>query len=304
MNRYPHLRAAVRYALVMGGAALLATPAAFAQEQGNSENMEEVVVTGSRIISTNLDSPSPVQTISSEDIAKTGILNTQELLLKNPTFGTPTLSRTNSNFLTSGGGVATVDLRNLGVDRTLTLVDGRRFVSGNPGSMAVDYNTIPAQFIERIDILTGGASAVYGSDAVAGVVNIIYKKDFEGVAFDGQYGLSAEDDNEETQFGITLGTNTDDGRGNIMAHIGYTKQGAVYSRDRARSAVDQVSTGAGVTGDPTELFDITRPFYSSFAPQGRFCYYANPADPMSRTSTTYDAAGAIIPWNTNGSATQ
>ena len=179
MTRNPKVRRAVRLALLMGGtAALLANPAAFAQEQDQDaaeKPMEEVVVTGSRIISTNLDSPSPVQTISSEDIAKTGTVNLQDILLKNPTFGTPTLSRTNSNFLTSGAGVSTVDLRNLGVDRTLTLVDGRRFVSGLPGSAAVDYNTIPAQFIERVDVLTGGASAVYGSDAVAGVVNIIYK---------------------------------------------------------------------------------------------------------------------------------
>ena len=299
MNRHPQLRAAVRLALVMGGAALIATPAVFAQDQSDSGDvMEEVIVTGSRIVSTSLDSPSPVQTISSEDIAKTGILNTQDLLLKNPTFGTPTLSRTNSNFLTSGAGVATVDLRNLGVDRTLTLVDGRRFVSGNPGSQAVDYNTIPAQFIERIDILTGGASAVYGSDAVAGVVNIIYKKDFEGVAFDGQYGMSAENDNQETQFGITLGTNTEDGRGNIMAHVGYTKQGAVLSRDRDRSAIDQVSTGAGVTGDPEQLFDITRPFYSSFAPQGRFFTENGPG-----AGITFDRSGNVIPWSTNGTAT-
>ena len=165
MTRNPKVRRAVRLALLMGGtAALLANPAAFAQEQDQDaaeKPMEEVVVTGSRIISTNLDSPSPVQTISSEDIAKTGTVNLQDILLKNPTFGTPTLSRTNSNFLTSGAGVSTVDLRNLGVDRTLTLVDGRRFVSGLPGSAAVDYNTIPAQFIERVDVLTGGASAVF-----------------------------------------------------------------------------------------------------------------------------------------------
>ena len=221
MTRNPKVRRAVRLALLMGGtAALLANSQAFAQEQDQDaaeKPMEEVVVTGSRIISTNLDSPSPVQTISSEDIAKTGTVNLQEILLKNPTFGTPTLSRTNSNFLTSGAGVATVDLRNLGIDRTLTLVDGRRFVSGLPGSAAVDYNTIPAQFIERVDVLTGGASAVYGSDAVAGVVNIILKKNFEGVAFDGQYGQSAESDNQETQFGITFGTNTEDGRGNVLA---------------------------------------------------------------------------------------
>jgi iron complex outermembrane receptor protein len=299
MTRNPKVRRAVRLALLSGTAALFANSAAFAQEQDADEKpMEEVVVTGSRIISTNLDSPSPVQTISSEDIAKTGIVNVQELLLKNPTFGTPLLSRTNSNFLTSGAGVSTVDLRNLGVDRTLTLVDGRRFVSGLPGSAAVDYNTIPAQFIERVDLLTGGASAVYGSDAVAGVVNIIYKKNFEGVAFDGQYGASAESDNQETQFGITFGTNTEDGRGNVMAHVGYTKQGSVLSADRERSAIDQISTGAAITGLPEDMFDITRPFYSSFAPQGRFFTANGPA-----AGITYDQAGNVIPWSTNGTAT-
>jgi outer membrane receptor protein involved in Fe transport len=287
------LRSAVRLALLMGATAIVASPAVLAQEQDQGEEaMQEVVVTGSRIISTSLDSPSPVQTLSAEDIAATGVVNTQELLLKNPTFGTPTLSRTNSAFLTSGAGVATVDLRNLGVDRTLVLVDGRRFVSGNPGSMAVDMNTIPTQFIERIDVLTGGASAVYGSDAVAGVVNIIYKKDFQGVAFDGQYGSSAESDNEETQVGITLGTSTDDGRGNIMAHVGYTKQGAVLSRDRERSAVDQISLGAADTGDPNDFFEVIRPFYSGFAPQGRFL--------TAGADITYDEAGNIIPWDTNG----
>src|SRR5262245_32387003 len=300
MTRNPKVRRAVRLALLMGGtAALLANTTAFAQEQDADEKpMEEVVVTGSRIVSTNLDSPSPVQTISSEDIAKTGVVNLQDILLKNPTFGTPTLSRTNSNFLTSGAGVSTVDLRNLGVDRTLTLVDGRRFVSGLPGSAAVDYNTIPAQFIERVDVLTGGASAVYGSDAVAGVVNVILKKNFEGIAFDGQFGSSAESDNEETQVGLTFGTNTADDRGNIMAYVGYTKQGAVNSRDRSRSAIDQASTGAAVSGDPAELFDITRPFYSSFAPQGRF-FTGNGA----ATGITYDADGNVIPWDTNGTTT-
>jgi len=239
-----------------------------------------------------------VQVISSQDIESTGTLNAQDLLLKNPTMGTPTLSRTNSAFLTSGAGVATVDLRNLGVDRTLTLVDGRRFVSGLPGSAAVDYNTIPTQFIERIDVLTGGASAVYGSDAVAGVVNIILKKDFEGIAFDGQYGASADSDDQETQVGLTFGTKTEDGRGNIMAHVGYTKQGAVYSRDRPRSAIDQASTGAAISGDPAELFAITRPFYSSYAPQGRF-FTGNGPD----GGITYDQAGNVIPWDTNGTTT-
>jgi len=305
MSEYPRLRAAIRLTLLTtaAAAATLAAPAAFAQDQTDAkepgeQSLQEVVVTGSRIITPNLDSPSPVQTISSEQLEGTGTINVQEILLKNPTMGTPTFSRTNSAFLTSGAGVATVDLRNLGIERTLTLIDGRRFVSGIPGSAAVDYNTIPTQFIDRIDVLTGGASAVYGSDAVAGVVNIILKKDFEGIAFDGQYGASAESDSEETQLGLTFGTTTADDRGNIMAHIGYTKQGGVYSRDRPRSAIDQVSTGAGVTGDPEELFDITRPFYSSFAPQGRF--FTGNGD---ENGITYDTTGNVIPWDTNGDET-
>ncbi len=304
MNRHAKVRNAVRLALLTSGAmtAMLASQGAYAQEQEESTKpMEEVVVTGSRILSPSLDSPSPVQTISAEDIQSTGIVNAQDLLLKNPTFGTPALSRTNSAFLTSGAGIATVDLRNLGSDRTLTLVDGRRFVSGNPGSAAVDLNTIPTQFIERIDVLTGGASAVYGSDAVAGVVNIIYKKDFQGLTFDGQYGASAENDNQETQLGITFGTNTEDGRGNIMAHIGYTKQGTVMSTDRPRSAIDQFSEGA-LTGDPEALFTPVAPFYSSFAPQGRFFTAANPMG-IATSSFTYDANGNVIPWDTNGDVT-
>jgi iron complex outermembrane recepter protein len=303
---HTHLRSARFAPLSTAIAAILATATVNAQEQTDADSgadatrepLQEVVVTGSRIITPNLESPSPVQSITATEIAGTGTVNVQEILLKNPTIGTPTLSRTNSAFLTSGAGVATVDLRNLGVERTLTLIDGRRFVPGIPGSAAVDYNTIPTQFIDRIDVLTGGASAVYGSDAVAGVVNIILKKDFQGIAFDGQYGASAESDNEETQVGLTFGTSTADERGNIMAHVGYTKQGAVYSRDRPRSAIDQVSTGAGVTGDPAELFDITRPFYSSFAPQGRF--FTGNGDPGG---ITYDANGNVIPWDTNGTTT-
>jgi outer membrane receptor protein involved in Fe transport len=300
MHFHPQIRASVRLALLAAAATLPAVNV-IAQEQenpGGESKMEEIVVTGSRILSPNLESPSPIQTITAQDLQSTGTLNAQDVLLKNPTMGTPTLSRTNSAFLTSGAGVATVDLRNLGVDRTLTLIDGRRFVSGLPGSAAVDFNTIPTQFIERIDVLTGGASAVYGSDAVAGVVNIILKKDFEGIAFDGQYGASAENDNQETQVGLTFGTNTADDRGNVMGYIGYTKQGAVYSRDRSRSAIDQASTGAAISGDPAELFDITRPFYSGFAPQGRF--FTGNGDP---NGITYDANGNVIPWDQNGEAT-
>lgn len=291
------------------GLALLAGPA-FAQtaEEGPvsdvaadaaaaDENL--IIVTGSRIPSLTLTSPSPLQIVSEAAIDQSGVVNLQEILLENPVFGTPTISRTNSNFSTSSAGVATVDLRNLDTARTLVLVNGRRFVSGVPGDQAVDLNTIPTQFIERVDVLTGGASAVYGSDAVAGVVNIIYKTDFEGIEANAQYGLSGESDDIRKQVNVTIGGNFNDGRGKIMAFAGYSEEGAVFSRDRDISAVDTASTGAFVTGDPADFFKATIPFFSSFAPQGRFF------NAPGVTAGTFDRNNNYISgFSTNGTATR
>ncbi|RZM33432.1 MAG: TonB-dependent receptor, partial [Sphingomonas sp.] len=159
-----------------------------AQATGSAAQGDEpagdIVVTGSRISSPSATAASPLQSISADLIRQSGAVNVQDVLLQNPTFGAPGISRTNSSFATQSAGVATVNLRNLGEDRTLVLVNGRRFVSGVPGSSAVDLNVIPAQFLERTDILTGGASAVYGSDAVAGVVNFVYKTKFDGLNID------------------------------------------------------------------------------------------------------------------------
>lgn len=288
---------AVQRALYSGAAMLLAMSAVtVAQGQEAASAEETVIVTGSRILGSNLESPSPIQTVTAEDIQSSGVPNIQNLLVKSPVFGTP-ISRTNSNFQTSSVGVATIDLRNLGTSRTLVLVDGRRFVAGIPGESAVDLNTIPASFIARVDVLTGGVSSIYGSDAIAGVVNIIYKKDFQGVNFDAQYGESAKGDGAERQLGATFGVSSADGRGNLMGYLGYTDQGAVYSRDRNRSAVDQLSL-AYLTGDPADMFTPYRPFYSSYAPQGRFITTNGPAGGI-----TYDASGNVIPWDTNGDVT-
>ena len=252
----------------------------------------DIIVTGSRIASPALTSTSPLQVIDAQNIQDSGTPNVQSVLLQNPAFGTPGISRTNSNFSTSSAGVATVDLRNLGSDRTLVLVDGRRFVPGIPGSATVDLNDIPAQFIQRVDVLTGGASSIYGSDAVAGVVNIIYKKNFQGAELGGQVGISDQGDAAEKQINLTIGGNFGEDRGNVIAYAGYTKEGAVFSRDRGRSAVDQFSTGT-LTGDPSALFDITRPFYSSFPPQGRIT--------AGTTTFTYGPNGELLTgFDTNG----
>jgi iron complex outermembrane recepter protein len=279
--------------LALGGV-LLAPAAVVAQDS------QRIEVTGSRIRSVAADSPSPIQVITAQDIAASGAVNVQDLLLKNPALGSlPTFSRTNSNFDVANSGVSTVDLRNLGEDRTLVLVNGKRFVAGVATSSAVDLNAIPVDFIERIEILTGGSSSTYGSDAVAGVVNIILKKDFEGLALDVSVGQSERGDDKKTELGITWGANVAGGKGNVMLHFGYSKQGSVFSRDRSGLAVDNIST-AFLTGELADLFSYTTPFFSSFAPQGRI--FLDPGT-TANPSVTFDTAGNIVPWSTNGSAT-
>jgi iron complex outermembrane recepter protein len=273
----------------IGLATLLAlnSPAEAQGPAPTSEKLERVEVTGSRILSFNTEAAAPVQVMTSADIAAAGVTNLQDLLQKSPVFGTPSISRTNSNFSTSSGGVASINLRNLGANRTLVLVNGRRFVSGVPGTAAVDLNSIPTDFIERVEVLTGGASSSYGSDAVGGVVNLILKKNLRGLTLDAQLGQSWKNDDRLKRISASYGLGSDDGRDFLAAHFAVSRQGAVLSKDREASAVDQ-----NTTGREDALFEAVRPFYSSFAPQGRFFYASG--------NYTYDADGKPIPFSTNG----
>lgn len=254
------------------GLAMISAPAYAQDEEAAAEESagDLIVVTGSRIASPTAESAAPLQIIDSASIDASGATNIQELLLENPVFGTPALSRTNSAFLTSGTGVATVDLRDLGSDRTLVLINGRRVVAGLPGSSTVDLNMIPTQFIGQVDILTGGASSLYGSDAVAGVVNFVYKKDFEGIDANAQYGITEQGDDARYQANLTVGTNVADGRGNIMVHFGYSNEEGVLSRQRENTFTDDGDTAAFVTGDLADFGVSTSPFFSSGPVQGRF----------------------------------
>jgi len=246
------------------------TPAAAANAAAADANSGgEIIVTGSRIASPTLTSGAPLQIVDSKAIASTGASNLQDVLQQNPLVSSPGISRTNSNFATSSGGVATVDLRNLGVSRTLVLVDGRRFVSGVPNNQAVDLNSIPTSFIDHVEIVSGGESAIYGSDAVAGVVNIIYKKHFSGVEGNVQTGISQYGDDASRQANVTIGGNLGDDRGNVMVYAGYSRDGTVMAADRRRTAIDQSSLGAE-TGNIDQLFQIDRPVRSSYIPQGTF----------------------------------
>lgn len=201
--------------------AMFASVPALAQDEPAAETVDEsdaIVVTGSRIARPELSSPNPVQVISAETIQRTGNVNLTDYLVENPALlgSTTNIDVAGSNLPNAQlVGVNTLDLRNLGSSRTLVLVDGRRHVAGIPGNAAVDINTIPTDLVERVDVLTGGASAIYGADGVTGVVNFILKKDFDGLRVRAQTGISQRGDAGDRYVAATFGKNFADGRGNV-----------------------------------------------------------------------------------------
>jgi iron complex outermembrane receptor protein len=214
----------------VGLAALLATPV-LAQDPGEVTEVEEIIVTGSRLSTGSvLEAAQPVQVLSSEVIAAQGTVAIADVLDTLPAL----LSSTSS--AQANGNQATLNLRSLGANRTLVLVNGRRHVPGVPGSAAVDISSIPSSLIERVDVLTGGASAVYGSDAVSGVVNFILKDDFEGQEYTVQAGLSGEGDGEEFLASALFGRNFDNDRGNITVALEGYDRSAVFYGDRPFTA--------------------------------------------------------------------
>lgn len=282
--------------LLIGASAVVATPAMAQDNQvaANTANNQPIVVTGSRIPQLEIESTSPLQVVDAQEIDESGVTNIQELLLENPAFGTPAFSRTNTAFLTSGTGVATVDLRDLGSNRTLVLVNGRRVVAGLAGSATVDLNVIPVQFLERVDVLTGGASSLYGSDAIAGVVNFVYRRDFQGIEANAQYGITERGDDPRYQANLTVGTDVVDGRGNIMVHFGYSNEEGLLARERPETFTDALSA-IFFGGD---VRDQVVPFFSSFPPQGRFDVNGTAT---SSDDFTFDPQGVLRPcFSTNG----
>lgn len=204
-------------------------PAADQAEEG-----EAVVITGSRIRRQDFTSPNPLVTIGGEQLQAAGTTNLTDFLTGYPALVGSSTSADNSG---SGAGIGAtglnlLNLRNLGTDRTLVLVDGRRHVSGLPGSQAIDINTIPTDLVERIEVLTGGASAVYGADGVSGVVNLILKKDFEGITARAQAGISEYGDAGQRLFSITAGKNFAGGRGNVALSYEFGEDDRLQTRQR------------------------------------------------------------------------
>lgn len=306
-------------------------PPAAAPAEATAAPLQEVIVTGSRIpVPANITATSPTTVVTSEEVkleGHTDITDLMNQLPQNIIGGNSDFGNTSSP-LTSTGGFSTVDLRGLGPQRTLVLVNGRRLGTGDPSTanqdVAPDIDQIPVPLIERVDVVTGGASATYGSDAIAGVVNFILKRDFEGIQIDGQYGFAQHDqhnsyvegllgandpasgftaqssiptgsirDGYKHDLSILLGQNFDDGKGNFTGYFVYHQQQPVTASARDFSDCQLASNG-----------DIASPTYTGVECLGssnsnRF----NPEGIAPGLGTRYTVVGnQFLPWPQAGSS--
>ncbi len=313
MAKQLSVRQAVRLALFTSAVpAVLLSPAVLAQEQ-SSDSMDEVVVTGSRIVSPNLQSISPITAIGAEELNIAGKSRIEDVLNQLP----QAFAAQGSNISNASDGTATVDLRGLGSRRTLVLVNGRRMQPGDPaGGSAADLNQIPLSLVKRVDVLTGGASSVYGADAVAGVVNFVMDTEFEGVRIDSNYSFydhKNDDKNSQTitgargyplpdsrvdvgygkDFSIAVGIGGAEGRGHATFYAGYREVDPVLEAQFDYSACTQnlgatsvnFACGGSGTADPAH-FIIVNPNTGNVAATG-----ACPAG-----GCTFNANGALRPF--------
>ncbi len=252
-------------ALTTSGAATLAVAiaglmgqAAHAQQDDDSDVMERMVVTGSRILRQDMVANSPIVTVDSDLLENQTGISVETALNQLPQF-IPALTEHDSRPLAASAnttpGASTVSLRGLGSQRTLTLIDGRRGMPIN-ATLAVDTNMIPSSAVQRVEIISGGASAVYGADAVAGVVNFILKDNYEGFDVTARYGMTEEGDGEQSQISALLGLNLADGRGNIMFGMEHADRSPSYMINRRWERARLVDPA--VRG--TEFAPLTAPY--------------------------------------------
>lgn len=207
--------------------------AAFAQNEAPAaaEEGDAIIVTGSRIPRPNLESSIPITSVGAAEILDTGQISVGDQLNQLPQLRS-TFSQANSTRFIGTAGQNFLDLRGLGTERTLVLVNNRRHVSTTPGSFRWDVNNVPSDLVDRIDVITGGNSAIYGSDAVAGVVNFVLKREFEGFQVRGQAGISDEGDSASYFVSGIAGHNFADDRGNITIAAEYAKQDPLFILQR------------------------------------------------------------------------
>ena len=274
------MKSQLRFALPML-ALLVANPviaqdAASEDVDGSQAIVEEVVVTGSRIARNPADVAAPLVSVGSDDVLYSNTPDLGQFLQEMPQLssfgGRNTISADSRNGSTSSTGLSRADLRGLGTSRTLVLVNGKRHVSGAAGTQAIDLSTIPPILIRSVEVITGGASAVYGSDAVTGVVNIILDDELEGIVFDSNYNRRFENSaGENYRFAIAGGSELAEGRGHITASVQYDRQSLMLATDQPFSDnYDRVNVtdANNVSGDgnpdflilPKVAEDIIGPF--------------------------------------------
>lgn len=273
---------AVRYVLAFGAASLAMSSASFAQEAQSADEakkVERIEVTGSRIKRTDIETSSPITVMSAEEIKMTGYDRVEDILNQ-----LPQIEAAETSFLANGAtGTATVDLRGLGSNRTLVLVNGRRMQAGSITSQVPDINQIPASLVKRVEVLTGGAAAVYGADAVAGVVNFVMNDDFDGLAFNfGASGYQHNNDNKYIQnlmdkrgydyetgntgidgksysMDLSIGSDFDGGKGHAVAYAVWRRNDELLqgTRDYSSCALNGSQSACGGSGNtPNPHFDI------------------------------------------------
>jgi outer membrane receptor protein involved in Fe transport len=242
---------------LLAASALSTLPAlpAMAQQSAAVDDSETIVVTGSRIQRSDYNIANPLVTVTAETLEQAGNVQIIDTLAQNPalinSLGGARTSGSNSDF--GAVGVALLDLRGLGDNRTLVLVNGRRHVASLSGSAAVDINTIPNDLIEGVDVLTGGASAIYGADGVSGVVNFRLMRNFDGFKASGQVGISSRGDAGQRYGSLTYGKNFSDGRGNIALSYEFREQDRLSSFNRSRTG-NPLNT-YGIVRDPADIPD-------------------------------------------------
>lgn len=292
------------------GVAMLAMPsaaAAQADDEATTSNAP-IVVTGTRISRPDLESVSPLTVVGAEEIAATGTTRAEDLINS-----LPQVVAGQTAFISNGAsGTATINLRGLGSVRTLVLIDGRRLPSGDPFATAPDINQIPAALIERIEVITGGASSTYGADAVAGVVNFIMNRDFEGIQADAQVAFYQHNNDDQAvqdlldsrgfaspdgnaidgftyDFNLTMGAGFDDGRGHITAYLGYRQIDPILQADRDYSACALDFSAAQPSG-----YACTG---SSTVPAGRFLIFDRNTFAGRSFINDANAPGALRPYS-------
>ncbi|MCL1048982.1 TonB-dependent receptor [Shewanella abyssi] len=281
MNRPSKLASAIKFGLIasVSTSAITVSTAAYAEEEAK---VERIAVTGSRIQRQDMETASPVTVIDAATIKAEGFTSVDQLLQAQTSMAGAAVGSSTNN---GADGVAQVDLRGMGSQRTLVLLNGRRMVnSGSGADSAVDLNSIPIAMIARVEILKDGASAVYGSDAIAGVVNIITKKDFEGFQIDVTGGMTDKSDGENGEISALYGFNTD--TGNYTFGAAYSERRSVIQSDRdftdpgASSFIPNGSLGGQVKDengnwvDREESYDYTQDSYYQ-TPSKRYSLFAN-----------------------------